>query len=314
MNQDAAYHTVVDVPSLGKAQVAAVFDGHGLLGEVAAEVAVKALEALAPGLPYDKVTSAPEAFMTSLFEQLNDAVLAAHDSPPAQYAYTSGSTTLHFELQADADPALGAMYTCPEHAYMPPRPIDFGCTAVVAVCLGDQMVVGNAGDAGGLLLKQNQEDCEDRDGYAVSFFTGKHTASTEAEQQRIDRDFPNAAIFTPDGYLAPTDPVLSQYEVQLTRSLGHRLLRQAGVTAEPDCFVTTLDQFQSFALVICSDGVTDELSEGDILDRVVAAADARDAAKTLVKDAQDYCMDPEKIDDTTAMVLLFGGAGVPEEE
>jgi serine/threonine protein phosphatase PrpC len=309
VNQDAAFHTTIEVPGHGKAQVAAVFDGHGLLGEVAAEVAVKALEGLTSTLAWEEVASAPEAFMTALFEQLNAAVLEAHDSPPAQYAYTSGSTTLHFELKADADPTLGAMYICPEHDYMPPRPIDFGCTAVVAVCLGETMVVGNAGDAGGLLLRQNQPDCEDRDGYAVTFFTGKHTASSEAEQARIDRDFPNAAIFTPDGYLAPTDPVLSQYEVQLTRSLGHRLLRQAGVAANPDCFATTLDEAQSFALVICSDGVTDELSEGDILDRVTAAADAKDAALTLVRDAQNYCMDPDKIDDTTALVLLFG----PEE-
>lgn len=285
--------------------MAAVFDGHGLLGEVAAEVAVAALTEALPTLPWASLRDTPEAFMTGLFERLDAAVLAAHDNPPEEYSYTSGSTTMTFELRVDADPVLGSMYYCPAEPRMPPRPIDFGCTAVVAVCLGTHLVVGNAGDAAGLLVSSNVDGCEDRDGFAAEHFTAKHTALNEAEQARIDRDFPGEAHFTQDGYLAPTDPVLSQYELQLTRSLGHRLLRQAGVSSVPDCFVVAVSPAHTYALVLCSDGVTDELSPSDVMDRVIAAGDARDAACTLCKDAQDYCMDETKIDDTTALVLYF---------
>lgn len=285
--------------------MAAVFDGHGLLGEVAAEMAVETLKAATSQMDWAGLEADPQQFMKELFQRLDAAVTAAHDQPPAAYTYTSGSSTLNFELRGEPDPELGPVYVCVSHAQVPPRPVDFGCTAVVAVCYGSHLVVGNAGDAGGVLIDCQMPDCEDRDGFKAEIFTGKHTATNEAEQERVNRDYPRAAVFTPDGYLAPTDPALSQYELQLTRSLGHRLLRQAGVVAEPDVFVTHVDSEHTYGMVICSDGVMDELQPSDILDRVVNAATAQEASETLCRDAQDFCMDSSKVDDTTALVVLF---------
>ncbi|EGD72709.1 hypothetical protein PTSG_04437 [Salpingoeca rosetta] len=292
--------------------VTAVFDGHGLLGEVAAETARKELDDMCASgsLNVALLQSDPATFMVDLFEQLNLAVLDAHDNPPSTYVYVSGSTPLSFELKQDASPDLGAMYVCPEHDYMPPRPIDFGCTAVVAVIHRDRLTIGNAGDADAIVMRQNCDaDPSSRDGYLAVSHASKHTASSQLEIDRVDRDFPGAAIFTPDGYIAPTDPVLCQYELQLTRSLGHKLLRVAGIIATPDVHVEDLDPATTYGVVVCSDGVTDELQPFDMLDRVTnSAGDAADAAETLCKDAQEYCMDPDKIDDTTAVVVLLASS------
>lgn len=251
------------------------------------------------------LASDPTVFMQQLFEQLDASVLAAHANPPAQYEYISSGNAMQFELKSDVLVELGGGYVCPEHTYIPPRPIDFGCTAVVMVHVGDCVVVGNAGDAAALLALRNQPDVDVRDGCTIDVPSAKHTASNPVEQERIERDFPGCAFFTPDGYLAPTNSVLSQYEVQLSRSLGHKLLKQAGVVATPDVAVHTLEKGTAFAMVLCSDGVTDELQPTDILDRVMQGCSSQDAATTLCNDAQAYCMEEDKIDDTTAIVVYF---------
>lgn len=116
------------------------------------------------------------------------------------------------------------------------------------------------------------------------------------------------AHFTQDGYLAPLHDELGQYEVQLTRSLGHKLLRQFGIICTPEVIVLDLDapgDDQITALVLCSDGVTDELQPRDIAERVANADTPEEACRVLVADAQEYCMDRDKIDDCTAVVLVI---------
>eukprot|EP00055_Hartaetosiga_balthica_P010084 m.41853 g.41853 ORF g.41853 m.41853 type:complete len:497 (+) comp7026_c0_seq2:5001-6491(+) len=313
--------------------IGAVFDGHGMLGEVASKVAVKTLHSLCSTycqegdgvhthtahfshdlddydditMDFDQIDSAPKQFMTSLFQCLNAKVLASHDSPPSQYTYYSGSDPIHFELKENYSDDLGSMYLCPEMEYMPPRPIDFGCTAVVGIVYKNSLLIGNAGDADAIVLVKGQkESANARDGYLATSVTEKHTASSEKEQDRINRDFPDCAFFTPDGYLAPTEAVISQYEVQLTRSLGHRLLARAGVIGDPEIVILPLDERTAFGLVLCSDGITDELSVTDILDRVRDASNAAEAAELLSNDAHEYVMDDTKIDDCTALVLMVG--------
>jgi serine/threonine protein phosphatase PrpC len=62
---------------------------------------------------------------------------------------------------------------------------------------------------------------------------------------------------------------------------------------------------RAFGLVLCSDGVTDELKPRDIAERVANAGPAEDGAKLLVQDSQDFCMDRSKVDDCTAVVIHF---------
>jgi serine/threonine protein phosphatase PrpC len=134
-----------------------------------------------------------------------------------------------------------------------------------------------------------------------------HTAGEAAEVARIERDFADEAIITHDGYLAPLDPALSQYEVQLTRSLGHVLLKQAGIICTPDIQRHEIEVGPTggFALMLCSDGITDELKPRHIAERVESAATAAEACRELCQEAQDFCMDADRVDDCTAVVLRF---------
>ena len=281
--------------------VAGVFDGHGLLGERAASAAAAKLKEIChrPGFNAKSFISKPAESMRELFTELQAAVIAEHDTPPDQYVYPGNNYTLHFVLKKHDHFGKAFWMDSPG---APPAPIDFGCTAVVAVVVDSFVCVGNAGDASGVLCLPQDEDAPAR------VLTERHNAQERAEAARIERDFAGKAVITPDGYLAPLDPQLSQYEVQTTRCLGHRLLSAAGVSCDPA--ITCVSLRGARALVLCSDGVSDELQPRDIADRAVAAGSAAEAAATLCSDAQDFCMEQEKVDDCTCVVLLFSQAAV----
>jgi serine/threonine protein phosphatase PrpC len=273
--------------------VAGVFDGHGLCGELAAAAAARRLRELCtdPSFNPQSFASAPQEAMKGLFAILQEAVIAEHDHAPAAYVYPGHNYTLEFTLKDHNK--FGKAYQ-PKETYMPPAPIDFGCTAVVAVICNSFACVGNAGDAGCVL-------CVPRDIEAPArMLTERHNAQERVEAQRIERDFAGKATITPDGYLAPLDPDLAQYEVQTTRCLGHRLLRAAGITSDPA--VTLVSLREAAALVLVSDGVSDELQPRDIADRVVDVS-AGEGAEALCRDAQEFCMDQTKVDDCTVVVL-----------
>ena len=326
LNQDAAFTC-----TLPDATVAAVFDGHGILGERAASAAVAELQSAtgAPGFAAGFAAD-PEHAMEVLFEQLQRRVLAAHEDPPATYSYPGkpNSEPLEFRL-ADTGGALGqppcarprraaagpdrrpagTVFEC-TNGPMSLAPIDFGATAAVAVVVGGRLVVGSIGDAGAVVCYVTDEG--EAEGELIS---AHHTASDAEEMERIERDFPGKALFTPDGYLAPLDDVLGQFEVQLTRSLGHAQLGQFGITCTPEVRVVELqpaDGRTVAALVLCSDGVTDELQPRDIAQRTMDAPTAAEAAAVLVQEAQDYCMDRDRVDDCTVALLAIGAA--PEAE
>lgn len=198
-NQDRYHHETLCAPDGTAVELLAVFDGHGLLGEVAAQRAVDVLGRQAAALDLAAVRADPEPALGGLFEAMHRAVLETHASPPAEYEYTSGSTTLTFRLDTSGrgGPALGDMYVVPDMDYIPPRPIDFGCTAVVALVFPDAVVVANSGDASAIVCSQNVPGCEDRDGFRVEVPCVKHTASEPTEIERVERDFPGCVRLSP---------------------------------------------------------------------------------------------------------------------
>ena len=301
LNQDGAFYRKLPTPA-GDVVVAVVFDGHGILGEVSADVAVRQMETILDD--EDEVgmlVSNPEAWIVATFDALQESVEEAHRSPPQHYTYPGkpGSEPLEFELETVGG-RFGIAYRCTTME-LPPAPIDFGCTAAMAVVIGDTLTTGCIGDAGCVLCYTDPE-LDENTGKVLSV---AHTASEPTEIERINRDFEGKAILTHDGYLAPVDDDLAQYEVQLTRSLGHSLLKEFGITCTPDVRQQTLSSDKAFALLLCSDGVTDELQPRDIAERIHGASTASEACITLCQDAQDFCMDRDKVDDCTAIVISF---------
>eukprot|EP00729_Bicosta_minor_P009977 gene9977-11716_t len=301
LNQDGAFCRKLFTPA-GDVVVAVVFDGHGILGELSAEVAVRRMGLILDDpAEVDLLIANPEAWIVATFDALQASVEEAHKDPPQQYTYPGkpGSEPLEFKLHTVGG-RFGIAYKC-ETVELPPAPIDFGCTAAMAVVIGDTLTTGCIGDAGCVLCYRDPE----YDGNAGKVLSVAHTASEPTEIQRIERDFEGKAFLTPDGYLAPLDDELAQYEVQLTRSLGHCLLKEFGITCTPDVRQQSLSVDKSFALLLCSDGITDELQPRDIAERINDAANAAEACAVLCQDAQDFCMNRDKVDDCTAVVLKF---------
>lgn len=300
LNQDDLMHERVVGVDGRIHHVAAVFDGHGLLGERASQSAVRKVKEMCKNneIDFDAFLKDPSTAMSDLFEVLQEVVMAEHETPPEAYTYPGPHDSTDFTLETD----IAGLAQAYMNDRTGPRPIDFGCTAVVVVITGDSMVMGNAGDACAILCQA----CEEYEDEAM-LVSRLHTASDQYEIERVHREFPDMAFFTPDGYLAPLDPVMGRYEVQLTRSLGHKLLREFGIVAKPYTRTFKLVPGRTQAIVLTSDGITDELSPHNIKGRLEQCDTAREAAQQLVEDAQEFCMDVDKIDDCTAAVLWFVG-------
>ena len=240
-----------------------------------------------------------KAWMTWAFEQLQESVEAAHANTPDTYSYpgTTGSDPAEYTLQSFGG-HMGMAYKCVNDESRPVAPIDFGTTAAIALVVGNVVTTGFLGDADVIMC--SCDSAEIPDGTLIS---AHHTASEEGEIERINRDFPGKAVITPDGYLAPIDDELGQYEVKLTRSLGHVLLKEFGITSVPEVKQMTISDDGPFALVLCSDGITAELAPHDVSSRVESAADPAEACDVICGDVAAYCSTPEALDDYSLVVL-----------
>merc|ERR1712146_804700 len=92
----------------------------------------------------------------------------------------------------------------------------------------------------------------------------------------------------------------------LSRSVGDFHLFEAGVVAEPELQIHTLDSQDHF-IVLGSDGVFDHLSNAQIVQLVARSASSQDAAQAIVKAARRMWMQEGGgyIDDVTAVVVHF---------
>eukprot|EP01025_Chloroclados_australasicus_P015118 TRINITY_DN1719_c0_g1_i2.p1 TRINITY_DN1719_c0_g1~~TRINITY_DN1719_c0_g1_i2.p1 ORF type:complete len:819 (-),score=82.74 TRINITY_DN1719_c0_g1_i2:757-3000(-) len=116
-----------------------------------------------------------------------------------------------------------------------------GCTALVSVVMGNQLVVGNAGDCRMVMC---------RDGRAVQV-TNDHTANSEAERLRVEMRG-GLVRWMVDGWR------VGQTGMQVTRSIGDHDMKQDGVVANPELHRIHLNDKDEF-LIIASDGVWDKL-------------------------------------------------------
>lgn len=194
-NQDRYHFETLFAADGTQVELLAVFDGHGLLGEVAAQQAVDTLREEAPRLDLAAVRADPQARLAELFHTLHAAVLQTHEEPPPLYKYTSGSTTLTFHLDEERGGNIGPVYVVPDKDYIPPRPIDYGCTAVLSLVYPDAVIVANSGDASAIMCLQNVPGNEHRNGFTVDVPCVKHTASEPSEIERVDRDFPDCVRY-----------------------------------------------------------------------------------------------------------------------
>eukprot|EP00052_Salpingoeca_macrocollata_P015281 m.121699 g.121699 ORF g.121699 m.121699 type:complete len:339 (+) comp19635_c0_seq5:34-1050(+) len=309
MNQDTG---VVDflTDSTGAivAWVGAVFDGHGILGETAAASAANALrQCCLASPPKDKhdfrldvrsLQKEPQAMMNKLFQVLQDAVVQAHTRPPSEVEYSDGDGVMQLKLTRRGS----KLFYCTGNERFP---VDFGCTAVVAVVLQASrlLIVGNAGDASAFV-------CESAPGQGLphdlrlNLVSRKHNPSNPQEQQRVARQCGRKVEFLEDGYMSPRRGDMAATMINLTRSLGHVRLQQYGMSYQPDIHVETLTD-AAVAVLLCSDGITDDLTGTDIAGAVHSADNAHNVGERLAELAHQRCQSPSDIDDCTVALLSF---------
>ena len=200
-NQDS----VLVVSEAGKVGVVAVFDGHGAFGEVASATARDALaDAVAAQTSWNED---PETCMAAVVRTLHDAVVARHhpDALPPQHLHTTGSgTSLLYKLNDERNAFVVEGGDGPAAKRTRSEPIDFGCTAAIAVITGRQLVVGNLGDSTVLLCCATEDDQ-----LSTKRLSVVHAATEAAEQHRIEETCGGTVRFI-NGYLQAT--ILSCFE------------------------------------------------------------------------------------------------------
>lgn len=109
-----------------------------------------------------------------------------------------------------------------------------------------------------------------------------------------------------DFYLAAADdPALAQHQVQTSRSLGHKHLSHYGIVPDPEIRVMRLDD-SGVAVCVLSDGITNSMPKGAILDILAHAHDASEVSSRLVRQAHEKSVQiHHDSDDCTAVVVYI---------
>lgn len=290
--------------------VAAVLDGHGLLGEKAAQQAGKALvrdlcSSAVRGRALSSVLAGDwDGVMQEAFLKGHQAALAIYENPPKTVMYPKGGQQVSYTLQLanGASCYRSVTGTCE-------RMLECGCTCTVAVIQGDCVCIANVGDSTAVL--GSDRPCNSS--YSAAVLTTLHHGLNAAEAQRIAAaNGPSGAHILPhDGYLSVRAGPWAGYELSVTRALGHKHLAQFGVTCVPDVRMLTLTQ-EDCCLVLASDGVWDHFSPHaaveHVMDSLAAGRGARGAAHALVEDAVRFAAEDGDgdVDNTSAIVIALG--------
>ncbi|XP_046346466.1 protein phosphatase 1G-like [Haliotis rufescens] len=165
---------------------------------------------------------------------------------------------------------------------------DSGCTACVALLLGKELYVANAGDSRCVLS---------RNGKAVDL-SFDHKPEDIPERTRIEKA---GGKVTSDGRV--------NGGLNLSRALGdhfykrnHELsLREQMITSLPDILVTTLQEEDEFMVLAC-DGIWNFMSSQEVVDMVrqkLSDPVKREKPSLVCEELFDYCLAPNTFGDGT---------------
>lgn len=190
-----------------------------------------------------------------------------------------------------------------------------GCTAVVALhhAERDSVWLATVGDSRAVLLSPGQGVLEE---------TSDHKPSRQDEAERIIR-LGGDVLETKygDGYIDERVYIKGEYfpGLGVTRSFGDCVVKDIGVSAEPEVVRWSLEGKPGLYLLLCSDGVWEFLGPQEVADCVLGAVkegrSAQQAIQALLeasrqawkeKEDEDYCDDI-----TIVLVPLAKGVEAP---
>ena len=145
-----------------------------------------------------------------------------------------------------------------------------------------ELLIAQTGDSRAILCRSGEAIC----------ITTDHTPNNEHETERIEN---SGGWIDWDTKLVPyVNGILS-----MTRSFGNCHLRNAGITHNPFVKHIHLDINDDEFLVICTDGVSDWMTDNEIVSIVSQFEDPNESAHELTCCARQY----GSTDDATAFVI-----------
>lgn len=159
-----------------------------------------------------------------------------------------------------------------------------GCTAIVALMVGKELHVASVGDCRAIVS---------RNGKAHALCTD-HNADNNNEKARI-------LMAGGKIYLAADNTNRVNGQIQVTRSIGDRLMKKHGLISEPSVQKYTISDDDEF-LILATDGVWDVISDQGAVDIAQNSAKSTDI---LCKRLQQAALDAGSKDNISVAVVLF---------
>jgi len=198
-----------------------------------------------------------------------------------------------------------------------------GSTAVAALFQGKNLHISNCGDTRAILGQQ----AEGAHRLVPVELSSDHKAFRADERMRILRDHPNTEVLTfgmkdgrvpiSDEFGSPEDPDVSADPPRIwvkgetypgcsyTRSLGDAAAKKSGVLARPEVSFHKLTPTDKY-MVLCTDGLTEFLTNEDIMGFCKKNDKPVDTCEELVQTAFNWFIDDDGwTDDITVCVCYF---------
>jgi serine/threonine protein phosphatase PrpC len=235
----------------------------------------------------------------AVFKGAHANILEVYENAPAQCTYVAPGYKSLGEYSLKIDKDKRPVYTTP--GAKSARPLEFGTTALMCVLFEEtkELVVAWVGDSKAILVSKDAHS----DDMLVQDLTISHNGRNPDEEARINRDYPGAVAFSSDGYICPRVPGGPTHHLAMTRALGHKALYEYGVIPEPQVRRLRIRD-NDFFLLAASDGVWDNLSDGEILDTVLDCSSPIKGVTELVYSVMDVTQ-MKMVDNTTAVLVHF---------
>ncbi|PWA03108.1 hypothetical protein BB558_000744 [Smittium angustum] len=155
------------------------------------------------------------------------------------------------------------------------------------------LMIANCGDCKAIL-------CDTVNGGHARALTRLHRPSLRSEKQRLER---YGTMFSIDSYGEERAMSL----VANTRAFGDWLVKHFGIIAEPEISHLTVSGNDGAFIVVVSDGVTDVMTDQEIVDVVKNTRTAEVGAKIIAQTAEKL----NSLDNISAIVVRLAGWDVP---
>lgn len=331
LNQDVALVHRIPIPEENGKHIliAAVLDGHGMLGEVAAEEAGRVLVAhidacIQQEIVKKKKDKAEEGYVRAwgkrrvremfdtAFQKAHASVLEMYQAAPPRYSFPDGTGMGQTMFELQARDTRASVYMSPSSGA---RLVEFGTTASVVVMEPGFVAVGHVGDSDVILGSLDGQFL------VATELTKPHSGHNVSERYRIgeflcqDEELLGLAALREDGYLEVSNlGGLSSVALSMTRAVGHYHLQAFGVIPSPEISFYDVEDDTDVCLILATDGVWDAMHPRDAVMCVCTSLASNpptlDRGSRIAMELCKRCVDMQiklagAADNTSAVVLFF---------